>query len=156
MPRLGHDVVWQIAERECFRLHFQVDLRVNVRGVQGDMIGDIIIAPSPDLQPALFLPTPKAAKRVLECHSWEEHRRDAYDTLRSVSSTPCVSITESRKFARERCAGFRMAGTRRVDLADLRRDPKNRAALSPSREIDASVYSATSARHHCVEEIRSG
>jgi hypothetical protein len=37
MPGLGRDVVWQIAERECFRLHFQVDLRVNVRGFQGDM-----------------------------------------------------------------------------------------------------------------------
>ena len=37
MPGLGRDVVWQIAERECFRLHFQVDLRVNVRGVQGNM-----------------------------------------------------------------------------------------------------------------------
>ena len=43
MPGLGRDVVWQIAERECFRLHFQVDLRVNVRGVQGDMP-----EPSPD------------------------------------------------------------------------------------------------------------
>ena len=37
MPGLGRDVIWQIAERECFRFHFQVDLRVNVRGVQGDM-----------------------------------------------------------------------------------------------------------------------
>jgi hypothetical protein len=37
MPGLGCDVVWQIAESECFRLHFQVDLRVNVRGVQGDV-----------------------------------------------------------------------------------------------------------------------
>jgi hypothetical protein len=37
MPGLGRDVVWQIAERECFRLHFQVDFRVNVRGVQGNM-----------------------------------------------------------------------------------------------------------------------
>ena len=37
MPGLGRDVVWQIAERECFRLHLQVDLRVDVRGVQGDM-----------------------------------------------------------------------------------------------------------------------
>ena len=37
MPALCRDVVWQIAERECFCLHFQVDLRVNVRGVQGDM-----------------------------------------------------------------------------------------------------------------------
>jgi hypothetical protein len=40
MPGLGRDVVWQIAERECFRFHFQVDLRVNVRGVQGDMEND--------------------------------------------------------------------------------------------------------------------
>ena len=37
MPGLRRDVIWQIAERECFRFHFQVDLRVNVRGVQGDM-----------------------------------------------------------------------------------------------------------------------
>jgi len=37
MPGLDRDVVWQIAERECSRLHFQVDLRVNVRGVQGNM-----------------------------------------------------------------------------------------------------------------------
>jgi len=34
MPGLRHDVIWQIAERECFRFHFQVDLRVNVRGVK--------------------------------------------------------------------------------------------------------------------------
>src|ERR1700676_397097 len=37
MPGLGSDVVWQIAERECFRFHSQVHLRVNVRGVQGNM-----------------------------------------------------------------------------------------------------------------------
>jgi hypothetical protein len=37
MPGLRRDVIWQIAERESFRFHFQVDLRVNVRGVQGDM-----------------------------------------------------------------------------------------------------------------------
>src|SRR5260370_8341326 len=37
MPRFCGHVIWQIAERECFRFHFQVDLRVNVRGVQGDM-----------------------------------------------------------------------------------------------------------------------
>jgi hypothetical protein len=37
MPWLRRDVIWQIAERECFRFHFQLDLRVNVRGVQGDM-----------------------------------------------------------------------------------------------------------------------
>src|SRR5260370_1107050 len=37
MPGLGRDVIWQIAERECFRFHFQVDLRVNVGGVQGDV-----------------------------------------------------------------------------------------------------------------------
>jgi len=43
MPGLRRDVIWQIAERECFRFHFQVDLRVNVRGVQGDMP-----EPSPD------------------------------------------------------------------------------------------------------------
>src|SRR6266481_1098868 len=43
MPGLRRDVIWQIAERECFRFHFQVDLRVNVRGVQGDMS-----EPSPD------------------------------------------------------------------------------------------------------------
>src|SRR5215471_10447361 len=30
------------------------------------MTGDLIIAPKPDLQPAFFAPTPKAAKRVLE------------------------------------------------------------------------------------------
>ena len=30
MPGLRRDVIWQIAERECFRFHFQVDLRVNV------------------------------------------------------------------------------------------------------------------------------
>jgi hypothetical protein len=43
VPGLRRDVIWQIAERECFRFHFQVDLRVNVRGVQGDMP-----EPSPD------------------------------------------------------------------------------------------------------------
>ena len=43
MPGFRRDVIWQIAERECFRFHFQVDLRVNVRGVQGDMP-----EPSPD------------------------------------------------------------------------------------------------------------
>ena len=43
MPGLRRDVIWQIAERECFRFHFQVDLRVNMRGVQGDMP-----EPSPD------------------------------------------------------------------------------------------------------------
>ena len=43
MPWLRRDVIWQITERECFRFHFQVDLRVNVRGVQGDMP-----EPSPD------------------------------------------------------------------------------------------------------------
>jgi hypothetical protein len=37
MPGLRRDVIWQIAERECFRFHFQVDVRVNVRGVQGDI-----------------------------------------------------------------------------------------------------------------------
>ena len=40
---LRRDVIWQIAEHECFRFHFQVDVRVNVRGVQGDMP-----EPSPD------------------------------------------------------------------------------------------------------------
>jgi hypothetical protein len=43
MPGLRRDVIWQIAERECFRFHFQVDVRVNIRGVQGDMP-----EPSPD------------------------------------------------------------------------------------------------------------
>jgi hypothetical protein len=37
MPRFCDHFIWQIAERECIRFHFQVDLRVNVRGVQGDM-----------------------------------------------------------------------------------------------------------------------
>jgi hypothetical protein len=43
MPTFCGHFIWQIAERECFRFHFQVDLRVNVRGVQGDMP-----KPSPD------------------------------------------------------------------------------------------------------------
>jgi hypothetical protein len=43
MPGFRRDVIWQIAEREGLRFHFQVDLRVNVRGVQGDMP-----EPSPD------------------------------------------------------------------------------------------------------------
>ena len=43
MPGFRRHVIWQIAERECFRFHFQVDLRVNVRGVQGYMP-----KPSPD------------------------------------------------------------------------------------------------------------
>ena len=43
MPRFCGHFIWQIAERECFRFHFQIDLRVNVRGVQGDMP-----KPSPD------------------------------------------------------------------------------------------------------------
>ena len=43
MPGFRRDLIWQIAERERFRFHFQVDLRVKVRGVQGDMP-----QPSPD------------------------------------------------------------------------------------------------------------
>jgi hypothetical protein len=43
MPGFGCDLIWQIAEGEGFRFHFQVDLRVEVRGVQGDMP-----KPSPD------------------------------------------------------------------------------------------------------------
>ena len=45
------------------------------------MIGDLIIAPSPDLQPAFFTPTPKAAKRVLEFFTAQisnDHTRRAY------------------------------------------------------------------------------
>jgi site-specific recombinase XerD len=45
------------------------------------MIGDLILAPSPDLQPALFTPTPKAAKRVLEFFTAQisnDHTRRAY------------------------------------------------------------------------------
>jgi hypothetical protein len=34
MPGLRRDVIWQIAERECFRFHFQVNLRVNVRNIK--------------------------------------------------------------------------------------------------------------------------
>jgi hypothetical protein len=37
MPGFRRDLIGQIAEREGFHFHFQVDLRVNVRGVQGDM-----------------------------------------------------------------------------------------------------------------------
>ena len=43
MPRFCRDVIWQIAERECFGFHLQVDLGINVRGVHGDMP-----QPSPD------------------------------------------------------------------------------------------------------------
>jgi site-specific recombinase XerD len=45
------------------------------------MTGDLIIAPSPDLQPAFFTPTPKAAKRVLEFFTAQisnDHTRRAY------------------------------------------------------------------------------
>src|SRR5580692_11286308 len=45
------------------------------------MTGDLIIAPSPDLQPAFFIPTPKAAKRVLEFFTAQisnDHTRRAY------------------------------------------------------------------------------
>src|ERR1700730_565481 len=45
------------------------------------MIGDLIIAPSPDLQPAFFTPTPKAAKRILEFFTAQisnDHTRRAY------------------------------------------------------------------------------
>src|SRR5260370_7892702 len=45
------------------------------------MKGDLIIAPSPDLQPAFFTPTPKAAKRVLEFFTAQisnDHTRRAY------------------------------------------------------------------------------
>src|ERR1700745_1620922 len=45
------------------------------------MIGDLIIAPSPDLQPAFFTPTPKAEKRVLEFFTAQisnDHTRRAY------------------------------------------------------------------------------
>ena len=45
------------------------------------MTGDLIIAPSPDLQPAFFTPTPKAAKRVLEFFTAlisNDHTRRAY------------------------------------------------------------------------------
>ena len=45
------------------------------------MIGDLIIAPLPDLQPAFFTPTPKAAKRVLEFFTAQisnDHTRRAY------------------------------------------------------------------------------
>jgi hypothetical protein len=37
MAELCRHVIGQIAERECFRFHFQVNLRANVRGVQRDM-----------------------------------------------------------------------------------------------------------------------
>jgi hypothetical protein len=42
---------------------------------------ELIIAPSPDLQPAFFTPTPKAAKRVLEFFTAQinnDHTRRAY------------------------------------------------------------------------------
>ena len=45
------------------------------------MIGDLIFVPSPDLQPAFFTPTPKAAKRVLEFFTAQisnDHTRRAY------------------------------------------------------------------------------
>src|SRR5271166_7159553 len=45
------------------------------------MTGDLILAPSPDLQPAFFTPTPKAAKRVLEFFTAQisnDHTRRAY------------------------------------------------------------------------------
>jgi site-specific recombinase XerD len=45
------------------------------------MIGDLIIAPSPDPQLAFFAPTPKAAKRVLEFFTTQisnDHTRRAY------------------------------------------------------------------------------
>jgi hypothetical protein len=46
------------------------------------MTTEIILAPSPDLQPApLFTPTPKAAKRVLESFTGKinnDHTRRAY------------------------------------------------------------------------------
>src|ERR1700740_2981731 len=45
------------------------------------MIGYLIIAPSPALQPPFFTPTPKAAKRVLEFFTAQisnDHTRRAY------------------------------------------------------------------------------
>jgi integrase len=58
------------------------------------MIGDLILAPSPDLQPAFFTPTPKAAKRVLEFFTAQinnDHTRRAY-------------MSAARRFA-DWCAG---------------------------------------------------
>ena len=58
------------------------------------MIGDLIIAPLPDLQPAFFTPTPKAAKRVLEFFTAQisnDHTRRAY-------------MSAARRFA-DWCAG---------------------------------------------------
>jgi hypothetical protein len=45
------------------------------------MTGELIIAPSPELHPAFFTPTPKAAKRVLEFFTAQinnDHTRRAY------------------------------------------------------------------------------
>src|SRR5215472_1238783 len=47
----------------------------------GDGTKDLILAPSADLQPALFAPTPKAARRVLEFFTAQinnAHTRRAY------------------------------------------------------------------------------
>jgi hypothetical protein len=43
MPRTYGNLIRQIAERECLRFYLQVDLRVNVCSVQGD-----VPEPSPD------------------------------------------------------------------------------------------------------------
>jgi site-specific recombinase XerC len=58
------------------------------------MIGDLIIAPSPDLQPAFFSPTPKAAKRVLEFFTAQisnDHTRRAYMNAARHPADWCAS-----------------------------------------------------------------
>jgi hypothetical protein len=64
------------------------------------MTVDIILAPSPDLQPApFFTPTPKAAKRVLEFFTGQinnNHTRRAYMNATRRFAAWCANKSSSR------------------------------------------------------------